>query len=141
MSPLLRPRSLQPVHCHSLDGILAAGLHDQSVFFYYQKVCQTVAPPPTLLITSSLVMWFCHEILKMVLRNRRWKMSNMLVMLAVLNYVSQAYVGHCYDDRRLNLIAVVMALDIHMSHWNFSISNMYVFLHVCAREDVKFSTY
>lgn len=48
-------------------------------------------------------------------------------------------VGHCYDDRRHNLIAVVMALDIHMSRWN--VSNMYIFLHICARGDTKFSTY
>lgn len=48
-------------------------------------------------------------------------------------------VGHCYADRRHNLIAVVMALDIHMSHLAFS--NTYIFLHVCAREDVKLPTY
>ncbi|CAJ1068548.1 platelet-derived growth factor D isoform X3 [Xyrichtys novacula] len=43
-----------------------------------------------LLITSSLVMWSLHDILRMDLRHRRCKTSNLLVMLAVFVHDSQA---------------------------------------------------
>jgi len=39
---------------------------------------------PDRAITSSFVMWLCHEMPKMLLRHRRWKTSIILVLVILL---------------------------------------------------------